>query len=70
MASGRRVAGAIKFLANAKDLQLEFATVLHETLLAPALMYGVTGMRQSYGKRKRDLDLGCGDGQSQRIAGY
>ena len=41
--------------------------VLHETLLVPVLMYGV---RQCYGKRRRDLDLGCTDGQPQRIAGY
>ena len=40
MASGRRVAGAIQFLINARDLQLECARVLHETLLVPVLMYG------------------------------
>ena len=40
MASGRRVAGAIRSLVNTRDLQLECARVLHETLLAPALMYG------------------------------
>ena len=33
VASGRRVAGA-------RDLQLECASVLHETLLVPVLMYG------------------------------
>ena len=32
MASGRRVAGAIRSLVNARDL--------HETLLVPILMYG------------------------------
>ena len=40
MASGRRVAGAIRFMDNARDLQLECARVLHETLLIPVLMYG------------------------------
>ena len=40
--------------------------VLHETLLVPVLMYGV---RQCYGKRI-DLELGCTDGQPQRIARY
>ena len=40
MASGRRVAGAIRSLDNAKDLQLEYVRVLHETLLVPILMYG------------------------------
>ena len=37
--SGRKFAGAIKFLVNARDLQLECARVLHETLLVPILMY-------------------------------
>ena len=40
MASGRRVAGAIRSLVNARDLQLEYARVLHETLLVPVFMYG------------------------------
>ena len=39
VASGR-VAGAIRSLVNARDLQLECARVLHETLLEPVLMYG------------------------------
>ena len=38
--SGRRVAGAIRPLVNARDLQLECTRVLHETLLVPVLMYG------------------------------
>ena len=37
--SGRRVAGTTWSLANAKDLQLACARVLHETLLVPVLMY-------------------------------
>ena len=37
--SGRRVAGSIRFLANARDLHIECARVLHETLLIPVLMY-------------------------------
>ena len=39
MASGRRVAGAIRSLINARDLQLECAKVLHEALFVPVLMY-------------------------------
>ena len=39
VASGGRVAGAIKFLVNARVLQLDYARVLHETLLVPILMY-------------------------------
>ena len=38
-ASERRVAGSIWSLVNAKDLQLECARVLHETLLVPVLTY-------------------------------
>ena len=38
--SGRRVAGAISSLVNARDLLFECGRVLHETLLLPVLMYG------------------------------
>ena len=44
VASGRRVAGSISSLVNARDLQLECARVLHETLLVPLLMYGTEKM--------------------------
>ena len=40
VASGRKVVGAIRSLVNARDLQLECARVMHETLLVPVLMYG------------------------------
>ena len=40
VAGGRRVAGAINSLINARDLQIERAKVLHETLLVPVLMCG------------------------------
>ena len=40
MANGRRVAGAIRSLLNARSLQLECAKVFHESLLVPVLMYG------------------------------
>ena len=40
VASGRRVASAIRSLVNARDLQLECPRVLHETLHVPVLMYG------------------------------
>ena len=39
VASGRRVAGTIRSLVNARDLQLECARVLHETLLVSVLTY-------------------------------
>ena len=38
--SGRRVAGAIRSLVNARYLHLDCARFLHETLLVPVLMYG------------------------------
>ena len=40
VSSGRRVAGAIRSLVNARDLQLKCARVLHKTLLVPVLMEG------------------------------
>ena len=42
-------------LVNTRDLQLECAKVLHETLLLPVVMLAV---KQCYGKRRRDLELG------------
>ena len=39
VASGRKVAGAIRSLVNARNLQFECARVLPETLLVPVLMY-------------------------------
>ena len=38
--SGRRVAGAIRSLVNARSLQSECARVFHESLLVPVLTYG------------------------------
>ena len=38
--SGRRVAGVIRSLVYARDLQLECTRILQETLLVPVLMYG------------------------------
>ena len=67
LVSGSRVERAVKSLDNARDLQLECARVLHETFLVPLIIYGV---RQCYGKRRRDVGLGCTEGQPQRIARY
>ena len=39
VASGRRVAGAIRSLVNVRDLQLACARVFHETLLVSVLTY-------------------------------
>ena len=40
LTSRRRVAGAIRSLVIARDLQFECARVLHKTLLVPVLIYG------------------------------
>ena len=55
MESGRRMAGAIRSLVNARDLQLECARVLHETLFVPVLMHGSETMLL---RRRRGLGLG------------
>ena len=46
------VAGAISSLINARDLQLEYAKVMHETLFNLFLFMGV---RQCYERRRIDL---------------
>ena len=40
MATGRRVADAIRSLVNARDLQLQCARILHEILFVPVLKFG------------------------------
>ena len=57
MVSGRRVAGAIKFLVNARYLQLECARVLQETLLVPVLMYGSETMIWKERSRIRPVQM-------------
>ena len=44
LACGRGVAGAIRSLVNARDLQLECTRVLYETLFVPILIYGSEAM--------------------------
>ena len=39
--SGKRITGATRSLDNARDLQLECARDLHETLFVPVLMFGI-----------------------------
>ena len=53
MASGRRLAGAIKFLVNARGLQFECGRVLHETLLVPVLTYCSETMLWKENERSR-----------------
>ena len=40
VASGRKIAGAIRSLVNARGFKLECVRVLHEILLVRVLMYG------------------------------
>ena len=48
------MAGAIRSLNNAKDMQLECARILHETLLVPVLMYGSETMVWNNKERSRN----------------
>ena len=60
MASGRRVAGAIGSLVSTRDLQIECARVLPETLLVPLLMYGSETIlwKEKMRSRIRDAQMG------------
>ena len=49
----RRVAGAIRSLVNARDLEIEYASVLHETLHVPVLTYGIETMLWKEKERSR-----------------
>ena len=53
MASRRRAAGAIRSLVNARDLQVECAKVLHETLFVHVLIYGSETMLWKEKERSR-----------------
>ena len=53
VASGRRVAGVIRSLVNARDLQLECTRVFYETLLVPVITYGSETMLWKENERSR-----------------
>ena len=53
VASGRRVADAIRSLVNARDFQLECARILSETLLVLLFMYGSETMLWKEKERSR-----------------
>ena len=57
LAIGRRVPGAINSLVNAKGLQLEGATLLHESVLLSVLIYGSKTMIQKENERSRIMTL-------------
>ena len=53
MASGRRVAGAIRSLVNARGLQFECTSILYATMLVAVLIYGSKTMIWREKKRSR-----------------
>ena len=53
VASGRRVAGTIRSLVNARDLQLECASVLRETSFVPVHMCGSEIILRKENERSR-----------------
>ena len=53
VSSKRRVAGAISSLVNGRDLQLQCARALHETLFIPVLIYSIETMLWKEKKRSR-----------------
>ena len=63
--SRRRVVDAIRSIVNARDLQLECARVLQETLLVPVFMYSSETML--WKERSR---IGAVQMDTQRIAIY
>ena len=50
---GRRVAGVIRSLVSDRDLQIECARVLHETLLVPVLNYASETVLRKEEERSR-----------------
>ena len=60
VAKRKRIAGAIRSLVNAKDLQSECARVLHETLHVTTLMYCSETMlwREKEKSRVRVVQMG------------
>ena len=57
MESGRRIAGGIRSLVNAWNLQLECARVLHESLLVTVLTYRSETMIWREKERSRILAI-------------
>ena len=66
VASGIRIVIAVRYLGNARSLQLECARVLHESLLVPVLMYGSESMIW----RKKERSIIRAVQMDLRYAGY
>ena len=61
VASGRREAGAIRSLVDARDLQIECARVLYQTLLVSVLIYGNETMLWKEKERSRIMAVQMGN---------
>ena len=59
IASGRKVAGAIRSLVNVRNLQIEYARVLHEILIVLVLMYGSETILWREKERSRIIVVCC-----------
>ena len=70
VASGRRAAGAIRSLANDRDLQLNCARVLHETLLVPVLTYDSETMSWKEKERSRIMIVHMDDLRGLVLGGW
>ena len=57
VASGRRVAGAVRSLFNARGLRLECVRVLHGSLIVPVLMNGSETMLWKERSRIRAVEM-------------
>ena len=66
VASGRKVAGAIRSLVNARSLHLECCRVLHETLLVSVLTYGSEKERSRIRGEQMDNPKRSAGGQENR----
>ena len=62
-----RVAGAITFMVNDRDLQLKCARHLHETFLVPVLMYDSEIVLWNKKEKSRIKDVQM---DNLRFAGY
>ena len=67
MQSRRRVAGVIRSLVNARDLQLQCDRVLHETMIVLTLVQQLDNVMEGGGDIQIQV---CTDGHLQRFAKY
>ena len=56
MASETKVVGAIRFLVNARGLQLQRARVLHEGLFVPVILYANGKERKGFSDGQPEIE--------------